>query len=323
MARVFLNNILRKIDFLLIGLVFILLVPIVGLHRLTDFIIFCLFVLSYDLLYGYMGRLSFGHMLYFGTGAYAAALFAQYVSAHPLPVLLFALAAGAAIGFCLGPIVVRTTGSCFALINMAFNQVGYFLALTAFARYTGGEDGLPVTLSSWGPFNPARPQSVFVLALFLLIACFWLVKRLTGSTFGSLLRGIKENETRMRFLGYNTFNYKWLAFCLSTALAGLAGAVGAINFGYVTTSLIDPQRNIEVIFAALMGGPGTLYGAVLGGILFMTVSNYLAAYITRWEMFLGLALLILVFRFPRGLAPYLADLRRRRVATAKASGRMG
>jgi branched-chain amino acid transport system permease protein len=206
-------------------------------------------------------------------------------------------------------VTIRATSSWFALMNMALNQVGYFLALTAFARYTGGEDGISLSLDRLGPFNPADPKVVFGLSLLLLLAVFWVMKRLTRSTFGSLLRGIKENEPRMRFLGYDTYRYKWLAFVISTTLAALAGALSAVNFGYVTPSLIDPNRNIEVIFAALMGGPGTLYGPVLGGTLFMTISNYLAGYIQRWELFLGLALLIMVFRFPKGLGPYLASLR--------------
>jgi branched-chain amino acid transport system permease protein len=306
-------------DLLVIGAIFLALIPLVKIHRLTDFIIFCIFVLAYDLLYGYMGRLSFGHMLYFGTGAYAAALCAQYLTANLPLVLLLATASGTVVGVVLGPAVIRTTSSWFALLNLALNQVGYFLALTAFARYTGGEDGLSLSLAPLGPWNPSDPKVVFGLALILLLAVFWVVKRLTGSTFGALLRGIKENELRMRFLGYDTYRYKWLAFALSTTFAALAGALAAVNFGYVTPSLIDPQRNIEVIFAALMGGPGTLYGAILGGTLFMTVSNYLAAYIARWELFLGLALLILVFRFPKGLGPYLASRhwRLRRPSSAK------
>lgn len=303
-----LRNRWRDLDLVVIGAIFLALAPVVKVHRLTDFVIFCIFVMAYDLLYGYMGRLSFGHMLYFGAGAYAAALSAQYLTASLPLVLLLAIAAGALIGLALGPVVVRATSSWFALMNMALNQVGYFLALTAFARYTGGEDGLSLSLDPLGPWNPADPKVVFVLALVMLLAVFWVVKRLTGSTFGALLRGIKENEVRMRFLGYDTYRYKWLAFVLSTAISGLAGALAAVNFGYVTPSLIDPQRNIEVIFAALIGGPGTLYGAILGGTLFMTVSNYLASYITRWELFLGLALLILVFRLPKGLGPYLTSL---------------
>lgn len=307
-------------DWALIGLTFFALIPIVKVYRLTDFIIFCIYVLSFDLLYGYMGRLSFGHMLYFGTGAYAAALFAQHVSGSLPLVILAGAAAGVLLGFLLGPVVVRTSGSCFALINLAFSQVGYFLILTAFARWTGGEDGFAVSLEPLGPLSPTDPRVTFGLALALLVFAFWLVKRLTRSTFGALLRGIKENEVRMRFLGYDTFRHKWLAYVFSTSFAALAGTLASINFGYVTPSLIDPQRNIEVVFAALIGGPGTLYGAILGGTIYMMISNYLAAYITRWEMFLGLALLILVFRFPKGLGPYLAALRwpRRRMPAAKA-----
>jgi branched-chain amino acid transport system permease protein len=122
-----------------------------------------------------------------------------------------------------------------------------------------------------------------------------------------LIRSIKENETRVKFLGYNTFIYKWITFILSASIAAFAGALSILNYGYVTPSFIDPTRNVEVIFATLIGGPGNLYGAVLGGVIYMAISNYLASYIPRWEMFLGLTLLFVVFRFRKGVWGYIVD----------------
>ncbi len=116
----------KKYDWLLIVAGFLLLLPFLKIQRTTDFIIFCVFVLSYDLLYGYMGRLSFGPMLFLGAGAYAVTLFAEYLSPNRFSPLVFAVAA-AAVGALIGPIIVRTTGAAFALINLAFNQIGYFL----------------------------------------------------------------------------------------------------------------------------------------------------------------------------------------------------
>jgi branched-chain amino acid transport system permease protein len=296
---------LRRLDLPIVAALFLLLAWALSLHRVTDFVIFCIFVLSYDLLYGHMGRLSFGHMLYLGTGAYAAALSAGPLGGNPLLALLAATAAGALVGLLLGPITVRTTGACFALINLAFNQVGYFLALIALARWTGGEDGLSVGFRPIGPLDLGGRRALFAFSLAALLGTVWLMRRLTGSPFGILLRSIQQNETRVRFLGYDVFRAKLQAFVLSTSLAALAGGLAIVNYTYVTPSFIDPTRNVEVIFATLIGGAGSVYGALCGGVAYMLISNFLPSYIQRWEMFLGFALLLLVFRFRTGLWGFL------------------
>jgi branched-chain amino acid transport system permease protein len=294
-------------DFLGIAFGFMVLMPLIGMQRTTDFILFCIYVLAYTLLYGYMGRLSFGHMLYLGTGAYAATLFAAYVSKNPFLALLFAICAGLAIGLILGPIVVRATGACFALINLAFNHMGYFLALVAFAKYTGGEDGRAASFAKFGFFDFNSKPLKFWVALFCLILVFFFLKKLISSPYGVLIKSIKEDENRVKFLGYNTFRYKWVTFVISTTLTAFAGALTVLNYGYMTTGFIDPGRNVEVIFAALIGGPESLYGAILGGVAYMIISNFLAIYIPRWEMFLGIALLIIVFKFKTGVVGFISD----------------
>jgi branched-chain amino acid transport system permease protein len=280
---------------------FLAVLPVLGINRTTDFIIFCIFVLGFNLLYGYMGRLSFGHMLYFGAGAYGLTLFAQHVSNNPFLALLAGICAGALVGVVIGPVVVRTTGACFALINLAFDQVGYFLVLVAFSKYTGGEDGMSAYFSKIGFIDFSKKPIMFGFVLVCLILTFYALKKLTSSPYGLLIKSIKENETRVKFLGYNTFKYKWITFIISTTIAGFAGALSMLNYGYVTPSFIDPSRAVEVIFATLIGGAGSLYGAIIGGVAYMALSNYLASYLSRWEMFLGIALLITVFRFKTGV----------------------
>jgi len=290
-----------------IAIAFLLLSAVIGAYRAPDFIIFCIYVLGFNLLYGFMGRLSFGHMLYLGTGAYAVTLFAEHISRNPFFALPAAIMAGALVGIILGPIIVRATGACFALINLAFNQIGHFLVLVAFSRYTGGEDGMSATFSNVGFFNFGSKPVMFGFSLFCLLLTYYFLKRVTTSPYGLLIKSIKENETRVKFLGYNTFIYKWTTFILSTSIAAFAGALSILNYGYVTPSFIDPTRNVEVIFAALIGGPGSLYGALIGGVLYMVISNYLASYIPRWEMFLGIALLIVIFRFRKGVWGYIGE----------------
>jgi branched-chain amino acid transport system permease protein len=297
---------LRRLALPIMAGLFLLLAWALSLHRVTDFVIFCIFVLSYDLLYGHTGRLSFGHMLYLGTGAYAAALSASWFGGNPLLSLLAATCAGALVGLVFGPIAVRTTGACFALINLAFNEVGHFLAVVALARWTGGEDGLSVNFRPVGPLDLGDKRTLFAFSLAALLGAVWLMRRLTGSPFGILLRSIKQNETRVRFLGYDVFGAKLQAFIISTALAAFAGGLAIVNYAYVTPSFIDPTRNVEVVFATLIGGAGSVYGAVCGGVAYMLISNFLPNYVQRWEMFLGFALLLLVFRFRAGLWGFLA-----------------
>ncbi len=275
-----------------------------SLPKITDFMIFCIFVLSFDLIYGHMGQLSFGHMLYLGAGSYGAAIFANFVSGDPFLAMAVGILTAALLALILGSIVVRTTGACFALLNLALNEVGAFMVLVPFPQWTGGEDGLSLFFESYGFMDFADPNVLFFFVLFSLLGVSFLVMRFVRSPYGVFLKATKENELRVRFLGYNTYVFKLVTFILSGAIAGFAGALNTINLSYTNPSLIDPTRNVEVIFAALMGGAGNVMGAVIGGTAFMTISNYLARYIIRWEMFLGVALLIFAFKFKKGIWGY-------------------
>lgn len=276
-----------------------------SLPKITDFMIFCIFVLGFDLLYGHMGQLSFGHMLYLGAGSYGTAIFANSVSENPFLGIAVGILTAALLSFILGMIVVRTTGACFALLNLALNEVGAFMVLVPFPRWTGGEDGLSLFFEGYGFMDFADPVFLFFFVLVSLLGVSYLIMRFVRSPYGIFLKATKENEVRVRFLGYNTYIYKLVTFILSGAICGFAGALNTINLSYTNPSLIDPTRNVEVIFAALMGGAGNVMGAVLGGTAFMTIANYLARYIIRWEMFLGVALLIFAFRFRKGIWGYV------------------
>ena len=279
-----------------------------SLPKITDFMIFCIFVIGFDLLYGHMGQLSFGHMLYLGAGAYGCGMFANWVYPDPFLSILVGIALGAALAALLGTVVVKTSAAAFALLNLALNEVGAYLVLSPLHTWTGGEDGLSLFFNSYGwiNFNNATFRFYFCLGALLLVV--FLMVRLVRSPYGILLKSIKENETRVKFLGYNTFMYKYVTFIISGAIVGFAGALTSVNLAYCNTSLIAPARNVEVIFAALMGGAGKVLGAVVGGTAFMTISNYLASYIVRWEMFLGAALLAFAFWFRKGIWGYARKL---------------
>jgi len=288
-------------EVLVIGACFLILVPLISINRVTDFMIFCLFALSFDLLYGYMGRLSFGHLLYLGTGAYAFGLTVKYFQANAFLAILIGVVAAGLLGMLLGPIMVRATGACFSLMALAFNQIGFFLVLSPLKSITNGEDGFGAHARAMGFLNFNSKTAMFALVLALLLLVFMFLKRLTTSPYGILVRCIKEDETRVRFLGYNTYFYKWVTFVTASLIAGLAGALTALNYKFVNPNVMDVHQNVGVVFACLIGGAGNLYGAIIGGVAYMMISNYLAIYIHRWEMFLGISLLIIVFKFRKGI----------------------
>lgn len=293
------------IGFILIAGFFLLVTPLLSIHRVTDFMIFCIFAMSFDLLYGYMGRLSFGHMLYLGTGAYGCGLFINYLSGNFILAILIGVVSAGLLAMILGLITVRTTGACFALINLAFNHIGFFLVLSPLRGITRGEDGFGVSPSKLGFINLGSRPVMFGFVLICLLLVYYFLRKLTSSPFGILIRSIKEDETRVRFLGYNTFIYKWLTFVMAGGIAGLAGVLTALNYNFVNPNAMDVHSNVGVVFACLIGGSGHLYGAIVGGMIYMIISNFLPIYIYRWEMFLGFSLLIIVFRFRMGVWGYI------------------
>jgi branched-chain amino acid transport system permease protein len=300
------------IDVLIVAAGFLLLAPILSAHRITDFMIFCIFAMSFALMYGYMGRLSFGHLLFLGTGAYCAGLFIKYFNPNPFLAILVGILLAGLLGTLIGPIIVRTTGACFSLINLAFNHVGFFLVLSPLKQITNGEDGFGVRASDFAFLNPNNKISMFFFVLLCLLATFYLLKRVTSSPFGVLIRSIKEDENRVKFLGYNTFFHKWVTFVLAGSIAGLAGALTALNYNYVNPNVMDVHSNVGVVFACLIGGAESLYGVLVGSIVYMLISNFLPIHIQRWELFLGVTMLLIVFRFRKGIWGYIVEYLQKR-----------
>ena len=299
------------LELALIAACFLAMAIFVRLYWVVDFCIFCILVLSFDLLYGYMGRLTFGHVLYYGTGGYVASLVLVHLSPNPFLAIAVGVASGTLIAVVLGSILVRLRDAPFALSNLAFNQIGFWLANAGLQDYTEGEDGLSSMAESIGFLDFTNQPVAFGFMLVCLLLVFWLLRTFALSPYGVMVRSIKENEERVKFLGYSTYFYKWLTFVLSSSLAAFAGTLYALYYGFVAPNLLNPFGNIEIIFAVLIGGAGNLFGAMAGGVVFKLMSNYLATAITRWELLMGVLLLILVFRFKRGLTGYAMDLRLR------------
>lgn len=293
--------------------VFVSLNLVLKTHWLNTFMLFTIVVLSYDLLYGYMGHLSFGHVLFYGSGAYIAAITLIRSEGNAILAVVTAIVFCLLLGIIVGALTCKSKGATFALLNMAFNEIGFFLVISVLVGITKGADGLSCTAKKlFGVINFYNDIHAFIIILSSLLIVFLILQLLTDSPFGALLIGIKENENRVKFLGYNTYVFKIVNFCIAGTIAGFAGSLFAITQGFVSPGVISPFSNIEIIFAVLIGGRGNLIGAILGANILMFMKNLLPIFISnieksfgmklpQWELWLGIILLLIVFTLKQGI----------------------
>ncbi len=237
---------------------------------------FALFACAFNLLLGFAGLLSFGHAVFLGTGGYVTGYLMINTGITPeLGILAGTLAAGA-VGALYGKLAVRREGIYFAMVTLALAQLAFFFYLQA--PFTGGEDGLQGVprghLFGFVDLSDNLQMYFFVLAIFLF--GFWLIQRTVHSPFGQVLKAIRENEPRAISLGYNVNDYKWVAFVISAALAGLAGSTKTLVFQLASLTDVHWHMSGEVVLMTLVGGMGTLFGPLVGAATIVTIQNYLS-----------------------------------------------
>ena len=290
---------------------------------LTKIMILVVFAMSLDLLVGCAGLVSLGHAAYFGVAAYAlAALSPQYEAANLWLTLPAAMAVSALAALVIGFLVLRTSGVYFIMATLAFAQMLY--AFFAESGVIGGSDGVyiyskPEALLPGGlkPFDLERTTDFYYVALAAMAGVYVLLRTILHSLFGRVLVGIRDNEQRMRSLGFQTFRYKLAAFVISGALAGLAGYLSAAQFGFVNPELLNWHRSGEVLMMVILGGMGSLYGAALGAFVLVLVEDVLGGLTTHWLLPMGIFIIAAVFLLPEGIAGlWRSGLGRRRRPTA-------
>jgi branched-chain amino acid transport system permease protein len=274
---------------------------------------FALFACAFNLLLGYAGLMSFGHAMFFGISGY---FFGHAVKAWGLPPELGILAgvAGAAVlGLLTGALAIRRQGIYFAMITLAFAQMVYFICVQA--PFTHGEDGLQgivrqPLLFGLIPTKDDRVLYYVVLAIFLF--GYGVIYRVIHSPFGQVLKAIRDNEQRALSLGYEADRYKLLAFVLSAALSGLAGATKAMVLQFATLTDVSSGMSGEVVLMALVGGLGTIIGPVVGAFVIVTMQNYLASLGEFVLVIQGAIFVVIVMAFRKGLVGELGEWWKRR-----------
>ena len=262
---------------------------------------FALFACAFNLLIGFTGLLSFGHAMFFGVAAYACAHSAKVWGWTPEVAIIFGTLAAAVLGLVVGWLAVRRQGIYFAMVTLALSQMVYFICVQV--PFTYAEDGIQGVPRGklLGMIELKDDVVMYYFVLTIFIAAFWLIYRVIHSPFGQVLKSIRENEARALSLGYDVDKYKLVAFVLSAALAGLAGATKSLSLGLATLTDVTWQMSGEVVLMTLLGGMGTILGPVVGASAIIAMGNYLSGFGSWVTIIMGATFVVCVLAFRRGI----------------------
>ena len=299
-ARCKQHRVILAVAFLLI---FPLLMPFKAIA--VNILIYGLYALGFNMLFGTLGLLSFGHAALFGSGAYACGLAMIRLGLPWWMGIGCAVLVGMALAAIIGGFAIRTRGIYFAMVTMALAQCVYFIS-DQWVSLTGGENGLrDVTLTKIDlgitTLNFVDPLTrYYVVAFFVAIALF-VLSRILASPFGAAMEAVRENEARARACGYDVRATRYLAFILSGGFCGMAGALQALHLSIVPLETLAIANSGLVVMMSLLGGMGTFFGPFVGAGVFLLLENLVSLWTVHWQIFVGAAFVACVLFFPRGI----------------------
>ncbi len=288
---------------------------------IAEIMIWSLFAASVNLLFGYVGLLSFGQALYFGFGMYGVAIGVATLGLSFWPAFAVGIAASVAIALVSGIFAVRLTWHYFAIITVVFSLIFYFFAVSV-KPLTGGDDGinfsLPPTFSFGGftgSFSDATFQYLFILACVSL--CFFLMHRVIQSPLGKAFVAIRDNDVRAALIGLNVYQLRLIAFVMAGFLAGVSGALFAFFGRYASASYMFYHVSGEAVVWAIVGGAGTLFGPIVGTTLFIVIRELVSTHWEHHSLIVGAMAILVVILAPKGLVGLWNEGLARWVARAK------
>ncbi|OJY70593.1 MAG: branched-chain amino acid ABC transporter permease [Rhodospirillales bacterium 70-18] len=276
----------------------------------TRVLVLGLVAMSFNIVLGFTGQMSFGHAAYFGLGAYGAGLTLKFIAASTPLALLFGTLLGGVLGTLFGLLIVRRRGVYFAMVTIAFGQVCFYVAYK-WNDLTGGYDGLRgfqraplhLGLATIDIAASSRVFYYFVLVIFALaVGAMALVLR---SPFGRTLLAIRENERRARFLGIPVERHIWLAFSVSCFFAALAGSLYALLNNFADPLALHYTLSGEIVIMTVMGGMRAFWGPLLGAAVFVVLQDYVSSMTENWMSIIGIIFMLVVLFFPRGLLGFM------------------
>lgn len=300
-------------------IVALFLVPLIfkkhHVNMLTEIIIFALYALSYNLLLGYAGLLSFGHAMFFGLSAFVTAIAIIHIKGISLLTAVFlGVFSTFLAGVIIGSLLLRHKGSYFALLTLAFNALFYAVA-TKWHSITGGDDGLNVPRPEvnllFAHFPVETVQQFYYFTLIVIGIVILFVWFFTKTAMGKTVLLMRENEERMKFIGYSTNISRLILFIFTGVLAGLAGSFYTLHFHFVSITAISVEMTTAVLLMAFVGGTKTFWGPMLGVFVYIILQNYLSDITDRWPLFMGIIFVFMVLFIPGGISGLIMDIKER------------
>ena len=270
----------------------------------VNILVYGLYGVGFNLVFGYMGMLSFGHAAFFGMGAYCTGILVAQAGLPWWIALPAAVLAAAVLALATGLLAIRTRGIYFAMVTLALSQCVYFLVYQ-FPR-SGGENGLRGVNVAEVRLPGLRidlldPTATYLAFLAVVALALLALSRVLESPFGGAVEAIRENEARARACGYHVEHTKLMAFVLSGGLCGLAGALDAIHLSNVAIESLHYETSGLVVMICLLGGMGTFFGPFVGAALFLLVQDVFSLWTEHWQLYVGALFMFFVLFFPKGV----------------------
>jgi branched-chain amino acid transport system permease protein len=287
----------------LVVLIFPLVMPFTALA--VNILIYGLYALGFNLVFGYLGLLSFGHAALFGTGAYLCGIAIVHFALPWYAAIALGIVGGLLMALLIGILAIRTRGIYFAMVTMALSQCVYYLFYQA-VDLTGGENGLRgINVRTidlfWLRLDFINPLTRYYVIAAFVIAAFFVLSRILASPFGAVIEAVRENEMRARASGYDVTLTRLMTFVLSGGFCGLAGALQALHLSIVPIEIMHYETSGLVVMIALLGGMGTFFGPMIGAAVFLVLENLVSLWTVHWQLIVGAIFVVCVLFFPAGI----------------------
>jgi branched-chain amino acid transport system permease protein len=288
-------------------LLFLLLFPLLmPYHALAvNILVFGLYAVGFNLLFGYTGLLSFGHAAFLGTGGYVAGMAIVHAGVPwPLAIVL-GVAGSTLVGAVIGFLAIRTRGIYFSMVTLALAQIAYYAFYKA-EKWTGGENGLrgvrvpAIDIAGWR-FDFNEPITKYYVIFVFVALALWFVSRILASPFGAVMEAIRENDKRAAACGYDVQRSKLLVFVLSAGICGLAGSLRALHLSVVPIDSLHYLLSGQAVMMCLLGGMGTFFGPFVGAAVFLYLEDVVTNLTRHWMAVVGVVFMLFVLFFPRGI----------------------
>lgn len=282
----------------------------------VNVLIYGLFTVGFNLLFGYTGLLSFGHAAFFGAGAYLTGMAIAHFGLGWFTAMAVGVGGASLLAAVIGALSIRTRGIYFCMVTLALAQLVYYVALQA-SGWTGGENGLrgftvarAELIGGWS-VNLLDPLAKYYFIMVFAALALWLVSRVLNSPFGAAIEAVRESETRARACGFDVERTKLLAFILSGGLCGLAGTLSALHLAIVPLDALSVHTSSIVVMMTMLGGAGSFFGPFVGALAFLLIEDVASLWTSHWQLIVGIVFIAFVLFLPKGIWGSLLLLTRR------------